>query len=169
MKVRPIRPSDVPAVARTVVAAWQAAYRGILSNAFLEGLDVKRIEEAWHEIVERTDRTDLVVEVDGQTIGFVGFGTARDEDTDPTQVAEVYAIYVHPDHWRAGAGSALIEAALERLRQAGYAQVVLWTMRDNTPAQDFYRKNGFRRDAATKISERQGEQFEEVRFWREIK
>jgi ribosomal protein S18 acetylase RimI-like enzyme len=168
MKVRPIRPSDVPAIARTVVAAWQTAYRGILSDAFLEGLDVKRIEEVWYEIIEMGERTNLVVEVDGHAIGFVGFGEARDEDTDPAQVAEIYGIYVHPDHWRAGAGSALMEAALERLRQAGYAQVVLWTMHDNTPAQDFYGKHGFRHDAATKISERQGEQFEQVRFRRRI-
>jgi ribosomal protein S18 acetylase RimI-like enzyme len=168
MKVRPIRPSDVPAVARTVVAAWKVAYRGIVSNAFLDGLDVEETEQVWHEIVEMGDRTNLVVEVDRQAIGFVGFGAARDEDTDPAQVAEVYGIYVHPDHWRTGAGSALMEAALERLRQDGYTEVVLWTMRDNTPAHGFYRKNGFRRDAAAKISERQGEQFAEVRFRREI-
>ena len=169
MKVRPIRPADVPAVARTVVAAWQAAYRGILSDAFLEGLDVKRIEEIWHEIVEMGDRINLVVDVDGQAIGFVGFGAARDEDTDPAQVAEIYGIYVHPEHQRAGAGSALIEAALEQLRSRGHKLVVLWTMRDNSPAQSFYRKNGFRLDGATKVSERQGEQFLEIRFRKEIK
>jgi ribosomal protein S18 acetylase RimI-like enzyme len=151
-----------------VVAAWRAAYRGILSDAFLDGLDVKRIEQAWVEIVESSDRANLVVEVDERAIGFVGFGAARDEDTDPAQVAEVYGIYVHPDHWRTGAGSALMEAALEQLHQGGYTEVVLWTMRDNTPAHGFYRKNGFRRDARTKISERGGEPFTEVRFRRKV-
>jgi ribosomal protein S18 acetylase RimI-like enzyme len=168
MKVHPIHPSDIPAIARAVVAAWQTAYRGIVSDAYLDGLDVDRIEQACTQIVEMPDRTNLVVEVDGQVIGFVGFGAVRDKDTDPAQVAEVYGLYVHPDHWRKGAGSALMEAALKRLRQDGYTEVVLWTMRDNTPAHGFYEKGGFRRDGAEKRSERQGEQFVEVRFRRKI-
>ena len=168
MTVRPIRLPDVPAIARTVVAAWQAAYRGILSDAYLDGLDVNSVGQAFTRLVETPERITLVVEVDGVVVGSVGFGAARDEDMDPAQVAEIYAIYVHPVRWRKGAGSALMEAALDRIRQDGYSQVVLWTMRDNARARSFYERMGFHRDGMTQVNERQGETFIEVRFGRKV-
>ena len=169
MTVRPIAHTDVSSIVRATVAAWRAAYRGILSDALLDGLDAEQLEAVWHQIVDQTDRTNLVIDREGQAIGFVGFGASRDQGLDPAEAAEIYGIYVHPEQQHTGAGSALMEAALDQLSSQGYRLVVLWTMRDNTLAHRFYQKNGFRPDGATKVSERQEERFEEVRFRKEIR
>ena len=44
-------------------------------------------------------------------VGFVSIGDSRDE----TGKGELFAIYVLPDAWGSGAGSALMSAALEAL------------------------------------------------------
>jgi ribosomal protein S18 acetylase RimI-like enzyme len=66
-------------------------------------------------------------------------------------------MYVSPGHWRAGAGTALMEAALERLAALPYTEAVLWTFKENGRAVGFYERHGWHRDGAEKIHPRTGE------------
>lgn len=165
MIVRHMHKEDIPVVARAQAAAWRKAFRGILSDPYLEALTVEQFEASWRDIIERSYRTNLVVEQAGAVVGFVGFGPAPKDEAAGQNLGEIYGIYVHPDHWRSGAGGALLSEALARLGQAGFARVILWTMRDNLAARRFYEKNGFVLDEVySRISARRDEQFEEVRF-----
>ena len=56
---------------------------------------------------------------------------------------ELYALFVHPDHWGVGAGRALADAACADLRAAGCTTVNLWVLEANTRARRFYAKYGF--------------------------
>lgn len=152
---------DIPAVACANVAAWQKAFRGILSDRLLDDLTQDRFEENWKNSLQRPRRTNLVVEAEQGVIGFVAFGPA----SDGTGNGEVYGIYVHPDHWRMGAGSLLMAAALEALKSMGFERAMLWTMTDNSNSRRFYEKIGWSLSGETRISERQNESFEEVQYW----
>jgi CheY-like chemotaxis protein len=57
-----------------------------------------------------------------------------------------------------------LSAALEQLEAQGFAQVVVWTMRDNAIGRQFYRKNGFCLDGYGREADRHGERFLEVRL-----
>jgi GNAT superfamily N-acetyltransferase len=162
--LRQIVTDDVPAVAELIVAAWQAAYRGIIPDEMLDGMSAPEIAAAWRQILAEGHRTVLVAEADGKVCGFVGFGKARDDDLDPVQVAEVYGIYVHPAWWGRGAGRALFEAAIVWLRENGYLYLVLWTMRDNARAREFYERMGLTWDGRQKESTRGQARFGEVRY-----
>jgi ribosomal protein S18 acetylase RimI-like enzyme len=63
----------------------------------------------------------------------------------------VYAIYVVPAWWAAGAGRALMDTALAALRADGYLRAVLWVLADNTRARRFYQRAGFAPDGASTI------------------
>ena len=93
--IRPGTPADAEGVARVHIETWQAAYAHVLPREQLQAT-VERAE--WH----RT-HPPIVAEVDGEIVGFVSVGASRDEDAD----GELYAIYVHPDHWGTGAGHEL--------------------------------------------------------------
>jgi ribosomal protein S18 acetylase RimI-like enzyme len=69
-------------------------------------------------------------------------------------VAELVAIYVDPDQWRSGAGTALMDAAAQRLAGLPYSEVVLWTFAGNHRAIAFYERHGWRADGAEKIHAR---------------
>jgi ribosomal protein S18 acetylase RimI-like enzyme len=83
-------------------------------------------------------------------------------------MGEIYGIYVHPDHWRVGAGRRMLAQAVEQLRQQGFTRTIVWTMADNAISRGFYEKNGFVLDGGERISKRQGERFKEVSFARDL-
>ena len=164
--VRPMRPADVAAVARAHLAAWQAAFRGILSDALLDGLRIEDFESAWRQLVHAQNRSNLVAQRDGVVLGYASLGPALDPGA--TTAGEVYGIYVHPEHWRLGTGSALLAHAVSALEREGHTTIVVWTMAENRVAHGFYARNGFTMDGEERLSERHGEQFREVRFTRRL-
>jgi ribosomal protein S18 acetylase RimI-like enzyme len=171
MNVRRMRDADIPDVARAHAraqrAAWQAASTGIPSDAGWDGLSELDFERAWHEIIRRPNRTNLVVEREGYVVGYIAFGPLSDQKDD-TATGEIYGLHVHPGHWRHGAGGQLLAAALEQLDERGVTSVVVWSMRDNPIGRRFYHKNGFCLDNYGREAERHGEKFLEVRLSRDV-
>jgi ribosomal protein S18 acetylase RimI-like enzyme len=170
MSIRRAQTSDARGIAEAQVAAWQTAYRGLLPDELLDTLSVSGFENRWRlRLTFEDSRQTLVYEQDGHILGFVAFGPCRDEDIPALHIGEIYAIYLHPVHWRQGYGSSLMEAALLALRKGGYTQVSLWVLRNNQPARRFYEAAGFRTDGAIKEERRDaGIEMHEVRYRRPI-
>jgi GNAT superfamily N-acetyltransferase len=63
-------------------------------------------------------------------------------------VGELYALYVTPAWWSAGAGRALMERVLTALGAESYRRAVLWVLADNARARRFYERAGFAPDGA---------------------
>ena len=66
-------------------------------------------------------------------------------------MAELYALYVHPDWWSTGTGRALMDRSLARVCAAGYMSITLWVLRDNARARRFYGRAGFAADGARHV------------------
>ena len=107
MKIRGAGTSDATRIAGIHVASWQSAYRGLVSDAILDGMSIARRTQAWEEILAAGRSTTLVASINGAVLGFANYGPARDEDLDPRSDAELNALYVHPAHWSTGVGFAL--------------------------------------------------------------
>jgi ribosomal protein S18 acetylase RimI-like enzyme len=141
------------------VAGWRAGYRDIVSPERLADLPVER----WrHEVgvgLRRpvADAFTYVAEVDGGFAGYCYVAAPSGEADLGPDAAELVAMYVDPDHWRQGAGNALMEAAVERLTGLPYEEAVLWTFKENDRAIAFYERTGWRADGAEKIHPRTGE------------
>ncbi len=97
--------------------------------------------------------------VDGEIVGFVGSGPARDKDAPAFR--ELYFIYLL-DAWHStGIGQKLFDAAVEKDEP-----LYLWVVEDNPRAHRFYARNGFRLDGASHTEPFLGETLTEVRFVR---
>ncbi|NCB62305.1 MAG: GNAT family N-acetyltransferase [Clostridia bacterium] len=59
---------------------------------------------------------------------------------------ELISFYTHPEEKGKGYGSAVMEAALDRLRRAGYLSCFVFVLRENAEARAFYAKHGFQWD-----------------------
>ena len=139
---------DASAIAEIGVLGWQAAYRGILPRDFLAGLAVAPREVAWRAMIESDAEGGApawIAEREGRVIGFVASGPPRGEDV-PLPAAEVYAIYVMPESWRSGAGTALLAAAVDHWRALGTTTLVLWVLEANTQGRAFYEALGWQAD-----------------------
>jgi ribosomal protein S18 acetylase RimI-like enzyme len=98
--------------------------------------------------------------------GFSSFGPTRDDDA--AGAAEIYALYVDPDHWEAGVGRRLLGESEHRLAAAGFTDAVLWVLRGNETAERFYRADGWARDGVTRMEDPYGPRVEVRRFRRSL-
>ena len=154
---------DAPGIARVSVAAWQAAYPGLMPAAYLAGLDaaaaLPRIEQGL-----RAYPSALVLEQDGGIVGFSWYAASRDPDAGPA-TGEVMAINLHPSWWRRGLGRELLLETQQRLRGWGFSEATLWVLHGNASARQFYEAQGWRLDGVEKHDDQlTGFALHEVRY-----
>jgi GNAT superfamily N-acetyltransferase len=151
------------------VRSWQAAYRGLVPEEFLDGLDpVQRAGHWERQLSAEGEQPELVLvaEVDGQVVGFAAIGPSRDEDGD--RDGEVRAIYLTAEHWGQGIGTALMGSALDVLRRAGFSGATLWVLATNERGRRFYETGGWAPDGAVKEDDSRGFPITEVRYRRAL-
>jgi GNAT superfamily N-acetyltransferase len=164
--IRRAGPADARAIAEVTVAGWQAAYRGILPDDFLDSLRVDARETAWRSMLESDvggGTPAWVAERAGRIVGFVSSGPPRDEDV-PLPAAEIFALYVRPESWRQGLGTALLEVARDHWRAGGAQAVVLWVFEPNLRARSFYEATGWQLDGSRQELQLSGTSAIEVRY-----
>jgi GNAT superfamily N-acetyltransferase len=140
--------ADAHAIASVHVQTWQAAYRDLVPDAYLNSLTIETREPVWRESIRRGTSEIWVVEVDSRVIGWSAFGASRDPDAQP-QTGELQAIYLLPEFWKTGTGWALWLKTRRRLLERGFSTVTLWTLADNVRATRFYAAAGFTPDPAS--------------------
>ncbi len=150
--VRPAGPSDAVPIARVHVDSWRTAYRGLLPDAFLDGLSVHARTERWRARLRTMSARQrvLVAEQEGEVVGFASTGPTRDDDTDAHVVGELYAVYVLPQLWSRGIGTRLHSAVLAALEEEGFREATLWVLDANARARSFYALTGWSPDGASK-------------------
>ena len=155
--IRPASAADGPTIARIRAATWRAAYPGLIPEQTLAEQTAPAAVEAEGEWRSAHSMDGVLVaegaDGDDGLIGFAVFGPERDEGYQVGQPqpeppdhgrGEVYAIYVLPGHWNAGAGRALMNAVLALAAGQDYNDVSLWVLEANARARRFYEKIGFR-------------------------
>lgn len=159
--------ADAPGIAAVHVHAWQAAYRGILSDELLDGLSIEQRAEQWRRILgddPELGRCTTVAEQDGEVLGFAHTGPSRDDDADSAAIGELNAIYVRPDAFGTGVGRALMDAALAWFAAGGYSAATLWVVDANARAIRFYERAGWRPDGSRKQETIRAEPVTELRY-----
>jgi ribosomal protein S18 acetylase RimI-like enzyme len=142
MQLRAAQPADIPTLAETHIASWQAAYRGLMPNHIIDKHTVQSRTDTWMKTLVDAPGSLLVAAIDNRVVAFSFFGPSR-EPNAPVIEAEIMAIYVHPDHWRTGIGRALWQYTQEHL-QNKFTSIILWVLRDNQKARRFYEAMGFK-------------------------
>ncbi|HEY3081746.1 MAG TPA: GNAT family N-acetyltransferase [Chloroflexota bacterium] len=163
--IRRAAETDAPALAGLHVRSWQWAYRGMLPDAYLDGLgeQTARREAMWRQQLRDlpTDCPVWVAERAGRLVGLCNTAPARD---GAPGTAELLSIYLEPDAVGTGVGAALMRHALADLRARGYRAAILWVLDANARARRFYEKGGWRPDGAAKTEDVWGAAAHEVRY-----
>lgn len=163
-------PADCDRVAEIRVRGWQSAYRGLIPQSYLEGLSIAQDAERRRAHLAHAGAgvVNLVAEdTGGEVVGWVCHGPYRDGEVR-TADAEVYAVYVHPDHLGRGAGQALLAESAARCSAAGHHRLLLWVLKGNGRARRFYERAGFHADGAEVPFEVAGVTVPEVRYARTL-
>lgn len=163
--LRPAEPEDALAVAGVHVRSWQVAYRGLLPDAYLDGLRLE--DRARRYTFGGTDPQrpeTLVALLQGEIRGFATVRPAQ--DADAAGAGELAGLYVDPSWWGKGIGIALLAAARARLVDRGFSMAILWVLVGNTRARKVYSMDGWFSDGSSRVEEVWGVMADEVRYRR---
>ncbi len=168
IEIRPAAPSDAAEIAEAHVRAWQAAYRGLMPQDFLDGLDVERREAGWRRLLDGPTGFGVLVPVlDGRVVGFASTGPSRDDARGSRR-----ALRDQPAPRRLGAWCRVRPAARRRSGRSPVAAIdeaVLWVVPGNTRARRFYERHGWTSDGVERpIDVADGVSVPELRYRRAL-
>lgn len=167
MLLRLAQPADALAVARVHVRSWQAAYRGLMPDAYLDALRPEdRAARYNFASADPAEPRTLLLETDGVVCGFATTMPSRDPAT--SNHGELCALYVDPDHWGRGYGVALIEESRRHLSASGFSSALLWLLEGNARADRFYRADAWLPDGTRRSEQMWGITVNELRYRRSL-
>ena len=139
VNLRPGRGDDVETLLAIQRAASLAAFAHIYPPDRYPFPD-DGIRDVWRDALADADVEVYVAEAEGRGVGSVS--VAREF---------LNALYVLPEQWRGGVGSALHDLALERLRARGATVAKLWTLEGNADGRRFYERRGWTLNGETRV------------------
>lgn len=137
--IRRMTIEDAEAVTDILMNAWKTAYRGIVSDEYLDNMNRETLAER-----RRQQHKDYIVAVaDGRIVGYCWYMNNNSYTQDVPEVdSEIVALYVDPASKRHGLGKMLLSHAMDDLRNQGKKKMIIWCLKDNLPARAFYEKMG---------------------------
>jgi GNAT superfamily N-acetyltransferase len=169
--VRSAEARDAAAIAALQVRSWRAAYRCIVSDAFLDDLPEDAWLERWTEqlTAARPEGVHQLVSTDTPDApprAVAVCGPAMKPTADLT--SQFYVLYADPPTWGRGHGAGLLRRVHELLAGDGHFGALLWVAAGNYRSIRFYEHHGWARDGGTQREEVAGAVFDETRRVRRL-
>ena len=152
MEVRWARHEEARLIARVQVESRATAYADFVDPEYLSWLTVERAEPNWLARLEGwpTGHRVLVAVDEGTVLGYAWFFLG---DAVGTQ-CELSHLFVAPEIWGRGVGTALMAEAEKELTRSGMREGTLWVYEANERARRFYEKRGWVDDGGRRTQSR---------------
>ena len=139
-RIRNWREADLEMVRTITWETWVAAYSSFIPVEDLRTyFDAAYSTPALRELLARPNVNGFVAEIGEETVvGYLKTHLEKDEGR-----FYVSSVYVLPSYQGMGIGGALMRAAEQKATDAGMREIWLGVMVQNTPALEWYRRNGF--------------------------
>ena len=167
VKIRDVKPSETDVIAELHTISWMSAYRGLLSDEYLDNNLLDERRKHWKEKMTALTKKEfvLVAEQNGVLVGFVAVLDIPEAGFDVL----VDNLHVSPELKGLGIGGELLNAVSERLLDTGRKSFYLFVLKGNTAAEKFYLAKGGKQ-LDVKTHEFGGKVVQATRFaWDELK
>jgi ribosomal protein S18 acetylase RimI-like enzyme len=143
VSIRKATEKDSDAIGILHATSWKITYRNILPDSFLDNdLEGER-KKYWSKKMAGLTANDFVLVATSAEEKITGF-IAVLHKPEKGYKAFIDNLHVHPDLKGHGIGSKLMNAAAERLCDAGIQNAYLWVFKGNDKAEGFYKTIGGR-------------------------
>ncbi|MCU0449012.1 MAG: GNAT family N-acetyltransferase [Bernardetiaceae bacterium] len=167
MIFRPAVYADYPAIAQLHAQSWQATYRGIYTDAYLDGPVLVDRQQTWETRLAQA-RPEQVILVADTGQGLAGFGCAylRHHPQYGTLLDNLHAA---PARKGQGIGTELMGRVAHWAWVSGEASLYLWVYEQNTGARRFYDRLGATHAETTVKTNPDGSQAASCRYvWTDL-
>lgn len=148
--IRLATPSDALEMAEIHMRSCEAIYKSFMLNEYIEKQNAKR-PALWQKIITDENKTQYIIQQSGKTVGIMCV-VAQPQDNDAgDEVSELEGIYLHPNYYRQGIGTVVMEFAYKIARSYEKTAMILWVFAENVSSINFYKKCGFAADGKTKV------------------
>jgi L-amino acid N-acyltransferase YncA len=165
--IREANVQDASGIARVHVNSWIETYTGIVPDSYLSTLSKAKRQEMWESIISsnKSKQYTFVAEVNGEIIGFVNGGEAREKEHGFE--GELCAIYLLQSHQGQKIGKAMFQKLTESIKNDSMKSMYLWVLRDNSTIK-FYKGMGGTK-GTEKVDEIGGKELlEDLYYWENI-
>jgi GNAT superfamily N-acetyltransferase len=142
LSLRPATAADAALIASIHSTSWQATYRGLLPDAFLDSEVTQERAAYWEARLNAPDgerRSVLIAQLGAEAIGFV----CVERERGSAWGVLLDNLHALPAHQGIGAGKLLMRAAEDWTRAQGESQMYLYVLEGNMPAIGFYERQGW--------------------------
>ncbi len=130
--------NDAAAIAALRVDSWRTTYRGVMPDAYLDGMRAEESAAMWSQVLAANAAT-VVVFVAEAGAEIVGFAAGMMLSPGKLEMdAELTAIYLKPIAQRGGVGRRLLALVSAALQEQGATALLAWVISDNQAARQFY-------------------------------
>ena len=135
-------PDDAAAIAALRVDSWRTTYRGVMPDAYLDGMKTDDSTAMWSQVLlADVPAVAVFVALAGDEI--VGFASGMLLAPEKLGFdAELTAIYLKPIAQRGGVGRRLLALVAEAMQQKGAEGLLVWVISENKAARGFYEELG---------------------------
>jgi len=142
IELRRATAGDAPAIARVRIDSWRTTYRGIIPDAYLDGMELDASTAIWDRVLTAGPNTTSVF-VAERTDEIVGFASGAMLAEPKYGIdAELVAIYIRREFQRVGLGRQLIAAVVDAQIAHGATGLLTWVIAGNKAARAFYERLG---------------------------
>ena len=139
MQIRDATHDDVSTIRSVARESWKRAYADAVPESVIDdAVSEWYAEETMTRIIGDDEQVCLVA-VDDDDGAVVGFSHGATDEN----LGDVLRLYVHPDRWHEGIGTALLETMEERLFEMGMEKLQAMVLADNETGNAFYEGQGF--------------------------
>jgi ribosomal protein S18 acetylase RimI-like enzyme len=176
MKYREATVLDASGITKVKVDTWKTAYKGIISETYLQSLSYKDKEKNWIHRLENPTHGEKIFIAETNQKKVVGFALATLEKCNPIVAllqaerfkGELCAIYLLDEFQHKKIGTELVKLVVKYLKVNSIDSMITWVLKQN-PSRKFYEKLGGRVIGEQSI-EIGGDRYTEIAYgWENIK
>lgn len=138
--IRPATTSDAENIALLHASSWKKAYRGLLSDAYLDNDLESERKNIWIPKMVGLKSSEFVLLAEDES-GLLGFVAVLDKRADHLD-AFIDNLHVRWDLKGQGIGKQLMKAVAEKLLESNRKSVYLFVLNGNHAAEKFYLSRG---------------------------
>ncbi|MGN0973794.1 MAG: aminotransferase class I/II-fold pyridoxal phosphate-dependent enzyme [Bacilli bacterium] len=132
---------DQEQMAHIKVDGWKDAYKEIISLDYLESLNYEEQTKKYIDSFEQY-KNSVLVAVDNKTEEVVGYSTFNDNINNNEYDCELVSLYIKPEYKGKNIGTFLLKHTINYLKSQNKKKMILWCLKDNIRALNFYKKTG---------------------------